>query len=64
MWDILKKAAMKRPGNVSEVINENFQVTEQVLVYTPIYEARCRNLNSYEIKIIPVSGVMGKIFTL
>ena len=64
MWDILKKAAVKRPANVSEVINENFRVTEQVLVYTPIYEARCRNLNSYEIKIIPVSGVTGKIFTL
>jgi hypothetical protein len=64
MWDILKKAAVKRPANVSEVINEKFQVTEQVLVYTPIYEARCRNLNSYEIKIIPVSGVTGKIFTL
>jgi len=64
MLDILKKAVMKRPPNVSEVINEKFQVTEQVLVYTPIYEARCRNLNSYEIKIIPVSGVTGKIFAL
>ena len=64
MWDILKKAVMKRPPNVSEVINEKFLVTEQVLVYTPIYEARCRNLNSYEIKIIPVSGVTGKIFSL
>jgi hypothetical protein len=64
MWDVLKKAAVKRPANVSEVINEKFQVTEQVLVYTPIYEARCRSLNSYDIKIIPVSGITGKIFTL
>ncbi len=64
MWEILKKAVMNRPPNVSEIINEKFQVTEQVLVYTPIYEARCRNLNSYEIKIIPVSGVTGKIFSL
>ncbi len=64
MGDILKKVAMKRPANVSEVINEKFQVTEQVLVYTPIYEARCRNLNSNEIKIISVSGVTGKIFSL
>ena len=64
MWDILKREVMKRPPNVSEVINEKFQITEQVVIYTPVYEARCRNLNSQEIKIIPVSGVTGKIFAL
>lgn len=63
MWEILKKAVLHRPPNVAEVINEDIQV-EQVLIYTPIYEARCRNLKSWEIKIIPVSGVTGKILSL
>ena len=64
MWEIIKKAVLKRPPNVTQVINENIEVTEQVLIYTPIYEARCRNLKSWEIKIIPVSGVTGKILSL
>ena len=64
MWDILKKEVSKRPPNVSEVINENFQIIEQALIYTPVYEGRCKNLNSHEIIIIPVSGITGKIFAL
>jgi len=64
MWKIIKKAVLKRPPNVTQVINEIIEVTEQNLIYTPIYEARCRNLKSWEIKIIPVSGVTGKILSL
>jgi len=64
MWEILNKNIINRPPDVAQVINENVEVTEQVLIYTPIYEARCRNLKSWEIKIIPVSGITGKILSL
>ena len=64
IWEILKEAVVKRPPNVAQVIKEKFEVNRQVLIYTPIYEARCKNLKSSEIKIIPVSGVTGKILSL
>ena len=45
-----------------KVIEEVFEVSENTLIYTPIYEARCRYLKTGEIKIIPISGVTGKPF--
>jgi hypothetical protein len=62
--EILKKAVTKRPANIAQIINEHIEITSQVLIYTPIFEARCLNLKSHEIKIIPVSAVTGKIFAL
>lgn len=64
MWGILKREVLKRPPDVSEVIDESFQVTHQVLIFTPVYEARIVNLATHEIRIIPISGVTGKIFVL
>jgi hypothetical protein len=46
------------------VIHKVLEVTEHTVVYTPIYEARCRHLKTGEIKIIPISGVTGKMLSL
>lgn len=62
--EILKKSIKKRPENIEQIIDEHLELTSHVLIYTPIFEARCKNLKSNEIKIIPVSGVTGKIFGL
>ena len=62
--EILKKAIKKRPANIAQIINEHIEITNQILIYTPIFEARCRNLKSHEIKIIQVSAITGKIFAL
>lgn len=62
--EILKKIVKKMPEDLAQVIKEYLEITSQTLIYTPVFEARCRNLKSHEIKIIPVSGVTGKIFSL
>jgi len=62
--EILKKIVKKMPEDLAQVIKEYLEITNQTLIYTPVFEARCRNLKSHEIKIIPVSGVTGKIFSL
>ena len=62
--EILKKSIKKRPEDTEQIIDEHLEITSHVLIYTPIFEARCKNLKSNEIKIIPVSGVTGKIFRL
>lgn len=62
--DIIRKRSTERPPNIGRIAKEVFKVTEHALVYTPIYEARCRRLKTGEIKIIPISGVTGKMLSL
>jgi len=62
--DIVRKRTVKRPPNIGRIAKEVFEVTEHSVVYTPIYEARCRHLKTGEIKIIPISGVTSKMLSL
>lgn len=62
--DIIRKRTVKRPPDIGRIAKEVFEVTEHAVVYTPIYEARCRHLKTGEIKIIPISGVTGKMLSL
>jgi len=64
IMDIIRKRAPDRPPDIGRIAKEVLEVTEHVLVYTPIYEARCRQLKTGEIKIIPISGVTGKMLSL
>ena len=62
--NIVRKRTVKRPPNIGRIAKEAFEVTEHAVVYTPIYEARCRHLKTGEIKIIPISGVTSKMLSL
>jgi hypothetical protein len=62
--DVVRKRTVKRPPNIGRIAKEVFEVTEHAVVYTPIYEARCRHLKTREIKIIPISGVTNKMLSL
>ncbi len=64
LFNTLEDIVRKRPPNVGRIVEEVLEVTEHTVVYTPIYEARCRNLKTGEIKIIPISGVTGKMLSL
>jgi hypothetical protein len=64
LFNTLKDIVCKRPPNIGRIVEEVFEVTEHTVVYTPIYEARCRHLKTGEIKIIPISGVTGKPLSL
>jgi len=62
--DKIRKRTAKRPADTGRIVEEAFEVTEYALVCTPIYEARCRRLKTGEIRIIPISGVTGKVLPL
>jgi len=62
--DIIRTRIVKRPRDIGRIAKETFEVTEHAVVYTPIYEARCRHLKTGEIKIIPISGVTSKMLSL
>ena len=62
--DIIRERVARRPAHIGRIAKEVFEVTEHAVVYTPIYEARCRHLKTGEIKIIPLSGVTSKMLSL
>jgi hypothetical protein len=62
--EVIRERVAGRPKDVGKIAEEVFEVTEHEVVYTPIYEARCRHLETGEIKIIPLSGVTGKTLSL
>ena len=61
---ILKNAIEKIPVNKEQIIDEHIDIIDQVLIYTPIFEARCINHKTHEIKIIQISAITGKRFPL
>ena len=61
---IIRGRIVKRPQDIERVVDEMFEVTELSTIYTPIYEARLRHLKTGVIKIIPVSGITGKVYTI
>lgn len=62
--DILRNRIVKRPQDIERIVDEMFEVTELSTIYTPIYEARLRHLKTGVIKIVPVSGITGKVYTI
>ena len=62
--DIVRKRTVRRPSDIGKIAKEVFEVTEHTVVYTPIYEARCQQLKTGEIKIVPISGVTSKMLAL
>jgi len=62
--DIVRERVARRPVDIGRISKEVFEVMEYAVVYTPIYEARCRHLKTGEIKIIPLSGVTNEMLSL
>lgn len=60
---IVRERIGRRPPDTERIAKEMFEVSEHAVIYTPIYEARCRNLKTREIKIIPISGVTGNVLS-
>ena len=60
---IIRGRIVKRPQDIERIVDEMFEVTELSAIYTPIYEARLRHLKTGVIKVVPVSGITGKVYT-
>lgn len=61
---IIRGRIVKRPQDIERIVDEIFEVTELSAIYTPIYEARLRHLKTGVIKIVPISGITGKVYTI
>jgi hypothetical protein len=61
---IIRGLIVKKPQDVERVVKESFEVTELSTIYTPIYEARLRHLKTGVIKVVPMSGITGKVYAI
>ena len=59
--EIVKSRIVKRPPGADRVENELFEVSEHVVIYSPIYEITFRNMKTGEEKIVKIDGVTAKI---
>jgi len=61
---IIRGRVVKRPQDIERIVDEMFEVTELSAIYTPIYETRLRHLKTGVIKVVPISGITGKVYTV
>ena len=64
MLNLIRNRTAQQPSDVGKIAKEVFEITEHVVIYTPIYETRCKQVKTGEIKIIPTSGITGKMLSL
>ncbi len=57
----LRARLVKVPSNASEVIRENFEITQRLLVYKPVYELTFENVKSKEVATALIDGITGKV---
>jgi hypothetical protein len=61
---LVRGRIVKRPQDIERIVDEMFEVTELSTIYTPIYEARLRHLKTGVIKVVPMSGITRKVYTV
>jgi len=59
--EIVKSRVIDRPKNAVRITSETFEVSEYTVVYTPVYQATYKNVNTGKIKSLLVSGVTSKV---
>jgi hypothetical protein len=61
--ELVKSRIVKRPEDIAEVEDEVFRVSENVVIYSPVYEITFRDVGTGEEKHIKIDGVTAKILS-
>lgn len=59
--EFLRSRIVQRPSDVSEVIRENFEITQRLIVYRPFYELAFQNFISGEPFTTVIDGITGEM---
>ena len=59
--ETVKAKIVKRPPDADRIENELFQISEHLVIYSPIYEITFRNVKTGEEKTTKIDGVTAKI---
>lgn len=58
--DVIRSRIIKRPKDIKRLVNELFEVSERVVIYTPRFRVLYRNVKTGEEKAIELDGVTAK----
>ena len=58
--DFVKGRIVKRPENISRIVEEVFEITERSVIYTPRFKLKFRNPKTGEEKVLVLDGVTQK----
>jgi hypothetical protein len=58
--DIVRKSLVRRPENLSRIVNEVFEISERVVIYAPRFKLTYVNAYTYQEKSIEFDGVTAK----
>lgn len=61
---ILRTRIQKRPANISWIANENFEVAERLVVYTPRFRVQFKHARTGKERVAEFDGVTGKLIRL
>lgn len=59
--DFLRSRIAKRPDDVSEIIRENFEITQRLQVYRPFYELAFQNIKNGKLCTTVMDGITGEM---
>ena len=57
---IIRKKLCKRPNDCNRIVTELFEVSERIIIYTPRFKIRFKNLKTGEEKTTDFDGVTAK----
>jgi hypothetical protein len=55
--DLIRSRIVRRPGNISRLVEELFEVDERAVIYTPRFRVAYRNVRTNEEKAVEFDGV-------
>lgn len=58
---LLRSRVAKRPDNAVEIIRENFEITDRMIVYYPIYELTFQDIKNGQTVTALINGVSGEV---
>ena len=58
--EIIRSKIIKRPKDISRLVNELFEVDERVVIYTPRFRLLYRNVKTGDEKAVEFDGVTAK----
>ena len=61
--EMVKARIVKRPSDMAEIEDELFQISENAVIYSPLYEITFRNVRTGEERLVKIDGVSAKIIS-
>jgi len=57
---VIRSRIVRRPSEIERVVEELFEISERVIIYTPMYEVSFQNTKTGAVKMVKVDGITAR----